>query len=400
MNIVKSAWLWMFMAMLILSMTPGAAQAQSGSSTKGIRAGAFTIEPKLTVGTAYSDNIFATKRNKESEWITTVNPEVDVVSGWSRHSLKLNTGLNAGFHASESGEDYVDANIRVDGRIDVRRESFMRAWVGFDRLHEERGSPDVSGAWDEPAVYYRTTGNMSYHHGFNRFSLTAGGGVSRYDYKSVALREGGSQNLSIRDRNVYNLNARMAYELHPDIYPFITASYDWRRYDKSEARRDSQGYRIGAGTGFGITRVISGEVFAGYLSQDYDDREEITGLWYGMSLLWDVTPMTTIKARAESSVMETSRRDSTGIKSAQAGISIDHELLRNLLLGAFMDYERYEYKGENITDDYYTLGPSVTYLWNRYLSAKAQFSHRARNSNRSEREYKENRFSMSITGSF
>jgi hypothetical protein len=145
MNTINSIWRWICMAVLILCMSAAVAQAQSETSTKGIRAGAFTIEPKLTVGTAYSDNIFATKRDKESEWITTVNPEVDVQSGWSRHSLKLNTGLKAGFHASESGEDYVDANIRVDGRLDVRRESFMRAWVGFERLHEERGSPDVSG---------------------------------------------------------------------------------------------------------------------------------------------------------------------------------------------------------------------------------------------------------------
>jgi hypothetical protein len=395
---------------LIVLMIPGAARAQKVVSIVdqsrpdyeplGIRAGAFTVNPHLTVGTQYNDNIYAARHDPQSDWITSLSPEVDVESDWSRHALKLNAGLDTGFYSSESSENYADSHIILDGRGDLVRESFFRVRAGFEHLHEERGAMDVSEAWEEPAVYNRATGKISYYHALNRLSLTAGAGTTSLNWQSVALNQGGSQNLDIRDRNLYNVNARIAYELHPDVHPFVTMRYDWRRYDRPEAIRDSQGYRLGIGTGFGITGTTTGEIFGGYMLQDYDYREKISGAWYGMSLIWNPTRLTSIEARAESSVMETTRVNSTGVSAAEAKISIDHELLRNLLIGAFLDYKRYSYEGEDITDTYYIFGPGVTYLWNRNLSAKVEFNRRVRGSTISEREFDDNRFVISITGSF
>jgi hypothetical protein len=401
---------WMFLAALVALLIPGLAGAQGVVSIVdkprpdydplGIYAGAFTIKPRLTLGTEYNSNIYANDQNKKSDWIIVASPEVDARSDWSRHFLGLNAALKGGFYTSESDENYVDGRFLVDGRLDLLRESFFRFGAGFEYLHEERGSPEDVEAWNEPATYYRTTGNLSYHQGLNRLSLTAGGGVTMLDWRSVELREGGSQSLDIRDRNLYNVNARVAYELLPEVQPFITARYEWRRYDMSEALRDSNGYRIGAGTGFALTAVISGEIFGGYMVQDYDDREKISGPWYGMSLLWNPTQLTSVEATAQSSIKETFRAAATGIDAVEAGIKVDHELLRNLLVGAFADYARYDYEGEDLTDKYYIFGPYVTYLWNRNLSATAEFTRRTRDSNDFEREFSENRFLFTITGHF
>ena len=366
----------------------------------GIRAGAFMVKPQITLGLEYNDNIYATKRSKESDWITTVAPQVDVRSEWSRHSLGINAGVKGGMYASESNENYLDGHIFLDGRLDMLRESFFTGRVGFQRLHEERGSPDANLAWDEPAVYYKTDGDMAYYHGVGKVSFSAGTGITNLDFRSVDLKEGGSRSLSIRDRNIYNVNARVAYELTPDVQPFISTRYEWRRYDKSEAQRDSDGYRIGLGTGFDLGGVTSGEIFAGYMHQDYDDRKNISGFWYGLSLLWNPTMLTSVQADVQSSVKETTLGGSSGIDAVDAGIRVDHELLRNLLVGAFFDYTHDSYKGVNVTDEYYTFGPRLTYLWNRNLSAEAGYAYKAKESNRSDREYTENRFTISLTGKF
>ncbi len=382
------------MALAMLMIT-GSAMAQTG-----IRAGAFTINPKLTLGMEYNDNIYATKNNKKSDWTTTLTPSVSIDSNWSRHALGLNAKLSGGVLTSKSNENYVDADLSLEGRLDVLRESFFTAGVGYKRLHEERGSPDSVDAWKEPAVYHITSGKLNYHHGINRFSFVLGGEVHNVDYERVKLEGGGSQNLDIRDRNQYNVSARVAYELHPDVQPFITTHYDWRRYRKSEAEKDSEGYRIGLGTGFGLTGKTSGEIFGGYMWQKYDDRKDIDGFWYGISLNWEATQLTTVNANVRSSIKETYRDGSSGVESVDTGISIDHELLRNLSVGAFLDYSRNDYKGENITDNYYTFGPSVTYGWNRYLSANFKYSHKVKDSNSSDREYSQNKFAVSLTGQF
>jgi len=370
----------------------------------GIRAGAFTIRPDLTLGLEYNDNIYATDSSEESDWITTVAPEVDVRSNWSRHALGLNTGLEAGFYGSESDENYVDGRFMLDGRVDVLRESYLMLDAGYQRLHEERGDPDVRDAWDEPAYYNRWDGGLAYYHGLGKLSLTGGADYTRMDYRRVDLADGGSENLNYRDRDIYEVHARVAYEMHPDVQPFIQARYNWRDYDRRDPnrneRRDSDGYRLGVGTGFDLGGVTSGEVFAGYMKQDYDNFSNISGMWYGMNLLWNVTQMTSVEAGVRKSVKETTARDASGIDAIDTNLRVDHELLRNLLVGAFFDYTYDDYKGRDISDKYYVFGPRVTYLWNRNLSAEAGYTRRIKDSNVSAREYTENRFKVSVTGSF
>jgi len=366
----------------------------------GIRAGAFTVKPELTLGLEYNDNIYATRRNTESDWITTIAPELDVRSDWTRHALGLNTGLEYGMYASESDENYLDGHIFLDGRLDVLRESFLSGRLGFQRLHEERGEPDADTDWDEPGRYNRTSGDLAYYHGRGKLSVSGGSGFTRLDYRPVDLRDGTTQSQSIRDRWIYNVNARVAYEMHPDVQPFVTTRYEWRRYDRSRAERDSEGYRIGVGTGFDLGGITSGEVFAGYMHQDYDDRRNISGMWYGLNLLWNVTQLTSVEAGVQKLVKETTLEGASGIDSVEANLRMDHELLRNLLVGAFFDYTHDSYQGRNVTDRYYDLGPRITYLWNRNLSAEASYTYREKDSNRSHREYTENRFKVSITGSF
>ena len=370
----------------------------------GIRAGAFTIRPDLTLGLEYNDNIYAADSGEESDWITTVAPEVDVRTNWVRHALGLNTGLEAGFYGSESDENYVDGHVFLDGRLDVLRGAFLNAAAGYHYLHEERGAPDADAAWDEPANYHRWDGDLSYFHGLGRLSLTLGTDFTRMDYRRVDLVGGGSENLDYRDRNIFDVNARVAYEMHPDVHPFIQTSYNWRRYDNRDPglseKRDSDGYRIGVGTGFDLGGVTSGEIFAGYMSQSYDNLRDISGMWYGMNLLWNVTQLTSVEAGVRKSVKETTARDASGIDAIDTNLRVDHELLRNLLVGAFFDYTYDDYQGRDISDKYYVFGPRVTYLWNRNLSAEAGYTRRIKDSNVSAREYTENRFKVSITGSF
>ena len=366
----------------------------------GIRSGAFLVKPELKVGQEYNDNIYATKDNKTSDYITILAPKVDVRSQWSRHAFGLNAGFKGGFHASKSDENYMDGHILLDGRVDVLSESFLTLNAGFNRLHEERGAPDAQDAWKEPAVYYRTSAGMAYYHGIGKVSVRAGGSVDVYDYRSVDLVAGGKEDLNFRDRNHYKVNARVAYEMTPDVHPFLITEYNWRQYDKRGADRDSDGYRIGAGTGFDLGGITTGEVFGGYMKQDYDQRQNISGAWYGMSLLWNMTPLTSFEARIARSVKETTLQNSSGIKALDTGFRLDHELLRNVLAGAFFDYTRDSYEGRDITDKYYVYGPRVTYLWNRNLSAEAGYTRRVKDSNVSTREYTENRFMVAVTGKF
>src|SRR5687768_2552491 len=87
----------------------------------GMRAGGFMVFPRVEVGEAYNDNIFADDDDEEDDFITVVRPEVDVESNWGRHALNLRTGAEAGFFLDNDDENFIDGFALVDGRLDVVR---------------------------------------------------------------------------------------------------------------------------------------------------------------------------------------------------------------------------------------------------------------------------------------
>lgn len=362
--------------------------------------GSLIVLSKMSLGLEHNDNIYASDTKEVDDTITIVSPEVTVESDWSRHSLSLVAGVDSGMYASNSDENYLDGHLLVDGRVDVQRESFFNGKAGLQRLHEERSSPDSSAAWKDPAEYTQADMDLSYKQGLGRASVTAGTGITTIDYSSVELLSGGTDDLSDRDRTMYNLNTRIAYELLPSVQPFIAGRYEWRAYDQADARRDSDGYRIGLGTGFDLGGVTTGEVFAGYMQQNYDDREDISGPWFGLNLLWNVTQLTSIQANVQSSVKETTEDNSSGINAVDAGLRIDHELLRNLLIGATFSYTRDDYQSVDLTDTVYAYGPRTKYLFNRYLSVEASYTFKTKDSTEVDREYDENVFLLSVTGKY
>ena len=60
----------------------------------GVRAGSFLIFPKIELGTAYDDNVFATENNEEGDFLFQVLPTVTVQSDFSRHALKFSAGAD------------------------------------------------------------------------------------------------------------------------------------------------------------------------------------------------------------------------------------------------------------------------------------------------------------------
>lgn len=382
---------------------PVYARARPELEPLGLRAGAFMIKPQLRLGATYDDNIYATPKDKEGDFITTLSPGVAVESNWSRHSIRFNASGTAGFYADNSSENFFDGRVGLDGRLDVLRETYLRGQLNVARLHEERGDPDVPDANDEPSVYYLTDARVDGYHGAGRLSLRLGTGFARYNYTSVDLVGGGSRSQAERDRNIYQTDARLAYELLPNVIPFVQAEYNWRRYDSSASRdRNSQGYRIGIGSGFDAGGIVTGEVFAGYMRQSYDgnDLNTASGLWFGGGLLWSVTRLTSVELGLRRSVEETQTSSASSYNRTALTSRVDHELLRNLLIGAYADYTDDRYSGRNIHDRYFEAGPRVSYLWNRNLTAEFSVSHTRKDSNIGSREYKSNRVFLAITGQF
>src|SRR5690554_3447220 len=317
----------------------------------GVRAGAFMIYPRAGLSGLYDDNIYATRNDREADFITTLNPGVRVESNWSNHRLAAETEVAVGCYADNQSENFLDGRIALAGRLDGQRGAFIEGGLEIARLHEERGDPDGQAANDEPSVYYRTRANLTGYHGVGRLSLSLGADYTRHDYRSVDLVGGGSASQSDRDYNIYEVQSRIAYELLPNVSPFIQTSYNVRRYDTREPiNRESDGYRIGFGTGFDAGGIITGEVYGGYMRQNFVSSrfDDASGPWFGGSLLWNVTRLTSVEVGLERRVVETTNSEASSYNRTALDVRVEHELLRNLLIGTSAHYYDDRYNGSGL----------------------------------------------------
>lgn len=362
----------------------------------GLHMGSFFFFPSLTNSITYNDNVFATDNDETSDFIYNLSPQMSLQSDWNNHSLTVTSGANLGFYFDESDYNYQDAFARAAGRVDVTRDTAVNANLGFQRSHEAAGDPNfVRRA--EPTVFYTFSGGASASHRFNRVTLSGGGDVRHYTYEDTDATGGGTIDNSGRDYTQYRPGVQVAYQFSPGYSAFVRGTGDFRRYDKTVgASRDSQGYDVVGGAALDLTGLLFGDVFAGVRQRFYDSStfDTLTGPVVGAKLTWIPTGLTTVILNIENQVVESIQANSSGYTSSAIGVTVDHELLRNLILTGGVGFRYDDFEGISRTDKFVTTAVGADYLWNRYLTLGARYEFSNRDSDVSGADYTRNLFSL------
>lgn len=368
----------------------------------GAHLGAFYVFPSLTNGLHYNDNVFATDGNEESDFLYTLEPQVAVRSDWNRHAVGLAAGGRLGYYFDETDENFKDAFANASGRLDISSSSVLRGNIDLRREHEERGDPnDAGGA--EPTVFYNLAGSVEGSHRFNRVTISAGGEVRHFDYDDVDATGGGTIDQDDRDRMQYRPGVRVAYEFLDGYAAFVRAEGDIRRYDQSTdnagINRDSQGYDLVGGASLDLTGLLFGDIFAGVRQRFFEDSrfDTATNPVVGATLTWVPTGLTTVILKADSEFIESTDANSSGFSSTGVGLTVDHELLRNLILTAGAGFRYDDFEGTSREDKFFTATAGANYLMNRWLSLGARYVYSNRNSNESGADYDRNLISLLLT---
>jgi hypothetical protein len=294
----------------------------------------------------------------------------------------MQAGAEAGRYLDHTGEDYLDGFVGADGRIDIVHNTFIRTGAGWQHLHEDRGSPDnVQG--EEPTEYELYSANLGISRARGIISTSLDGRFDRWDWHNVNAPNGHIDE-NTRDRNQYLLIGQVGYEYLPNTSAFIRLTGRWRKYDELDngVDRNSQGYAAVVGTQLNFTGKTSGEVFIGYQNTKYDDSslDDYSSPAGGLNVLWNATSLTSVRGFVTGNIEETTETDASSYIAARAGGSVEHELFRNLLLGAAFTIGRDHYEGISRDDDIYIAGLTARYLINRNFYAGAEFAHRTRTS--------------------
>ena len=393
-------------AFLLADMAPAFAQGEPSPNVPvtqrprpefdplGLRAGNFFIFPDVTVSGTYDDNVFATPDDETSDFITVLSPRVTVTSNFPRHSLGFGVGADVAFYASEDDENYEDFFFNGDGRLDITRFNSLNASANFGRFHESRDDPDDPGR-AEPAKFFRYGGALSFNQAFNRVNFRATGRAQRTDWEDSADAD--------RDRWIYDGLLRVGYFVSPRINTFVEGRYSMERRDEdvdaAGFERDSDGWEARAGVAVDITALLFGEVFAGYRRQMFDEAafDDEDGVSFGADLTWNPTTLTTLTLSGSGDFVPTTVDDAAGNFRSTIGVRVDHEVLRNFLIGGRFAYTRDRFDRIDRTDNVIDVGANLTYLINRNFSVGAAYGFTDRSSDLETEEFSRNRVTVSLT---
>lgn len=351
----------------------------------GIRAGSFLMFPSLDVKATYNDNIFAVDDDGDDDMIWAFTPAVAVESDWSRHALNLSASTEIGRYAQFNAEDYEDVTLGASTRIDATQDSFITATANWARGHEDRGSPDDVNA-SVPTDTYTFGGSLSYLHRFNRLGLEPSVNVTKYLYSNPKTSSGSEVNNTDRERVESSFGIKATYQIQDEFEAFAELIGNDRRYDEAlddnGFDRDSQGYEARIGTRLDFGGKAFGNVFVGYAQQFWRDSQlqDVSDYVAGADVTFNPSGLTSITVGFTKSIAETTTNGASGYFTNLATVSVDHELLRNLILSANAGVNYQEYRGIDRDDYTYSGQFGAKYSLNRNFVAAAEYKYEQRDS--------------------
>jgi len=364
----------------------------------GIRWESFILNPTLSLSGTYDSNIFATQTGTDSDFFVHEIPAMSIRSDWNRNALGANISGDFRQYATHKTENVNNFSTDVGGRYDIQNGEYFAADGLYQLQHEDRSSPNaVFGK--NPTQYIVMGGDLSYVHMVGILGLRVDATFTSYDFNNaVNGQTGATINQQFRDRNEYVIAPRLQYEIQPGYNAYLRVIGNERQYFSQECtpnpctptmqgiRRNSHGWEVDAGTAIEITRILTAEVYAGYLSQHYENPllKSPSGVAFGGNLIWNATELTSVIASFSQSVAETTLESPTTASSSLetgAQVTVQHELLRNLLLLGSIGYVHDNYQGNPRVDSTFGADAGVRYLLSRRWTATADLLYSQRNSN-------------------
>ena len=368
----------------------------------GIQAGALTLRPAVDVDGGYDSN--PNRRPGAVKGSTFIRPgaELRVNSNWSTHAFD---GLLRGSYTAYNdvpAANRPDLEARGSLRLDLNRSTQIQADARFRLDTQSPMSTNLPFVTSARPLTYKYGASLGVNHTINRLTIGLRGDVDRTTYDDATLPGGGTVRQGDRNFTQYGAALRLGYELTPGFKPFVEAKADTRvhdqRIDNAGYRRDSNGMSLRAGTSIEMTRTLTGEIAAGYEWRKYEDARlrDLRGVVGDASLIWSVTPLTTIGLRASTTMDETSAPGVSGAITRKATVEVAHALLRNLTITGAASFQRSDYKGSALREEAVTGSVKLDYKLSRTMQVRAGFTHERLKSSAAGADYTANIFSAGL----
>lgn len=377
----------------------------------GLPAGAARFYPSMTVGVVAEDNVRRAERGRKSDLALVASPSLYLVAEQATGRLELAFDADVYAYARTDTEDRENFDLDLLGAREIGRDLRLTARAGLAQGHEQRSSPDAGGV-KSPIRFVAAAAALALAKRFGRFRLQGDLRGERLDFADV-LEAGTDANINNddRDRAVLRAGVEPAFwNRDGDGRVFarlegVAIEYD-DRTDDGGFGRDSLGVDARLGMAVNLTGVTTVDGHIGYLGQYYRDdgptrliEDRVEALLLGGGVTTNVTGLTSLHARLDRNLFETTIAGSPGGVRSSLDFGADHELLRNLVLSAGVGGRVLQFEGVDRDDVGLLFRFGGVYMMNRHLGLEAGLEHERLRSTGAQGgvDYAVNRFMLKLT---
>lgn len=350
---------------------------QPAAGPAPINAGNILIIPMLTGGAFYDDNVFARNSNRQADWAGFVRPELAWrTNNWANLQAGGSAFVEKRWYNRFTSEDQVNAGATVGGELRPDADTQLVGRLNYLHAHEDRGASDsITATFDKPLRYDLFEAAGAINKRYERFWTSVGAGVAWINYQDADIA-GTAISLAYRDGTIIRVPVRAGYVVAPSTSVFVEVAGNERNFRVDNF--DSRGYRVVGGALFepGPGSRVRGEIFAGYMYQDYKGSTlQTVSTWtYGGALAFLVAQNVTAAFEGRRDAREASlsggvfTTDGVSVIETLAAGRIDWRILPNVVIGGGVSYLVDEFVGAGRTDRSVSPLASARWFVNPYLT--------------------------------
>ena len=371
----------------------------------GILVGSFQVFPRVDTGIGASNNVYLDDNGRRGDAYLQFTPQFTARSDWSRHQVMVRAVGSFRRYLDQTPLNQSAFDLVSQGRLDISSSGSLTGQSRISKLYESPFNGEIRSDLSVLSRYLRTTlrGSGEYTAGRVRGEVTAD--YTKFDFDNIDLPDGGTLNQKDRNRNMTRLVGELQYAFSPSASVYGKLSYDDTNYTtrllNGDPNRDSTGKRVAVGLSMDLAGLLRGIVGVGYSWRDYsaDIYKDVDGVSVEVQLEYFPSVLTTVTLGAERTIRDSSLSGTNAFFDNRLSLKVDHELLRNMLIGAGIDYARQDYIGSPQKNDVWQAEVQARYLVSRSISLAGNVDYGKRTSNdiAGGRSYDEIRGLISVT---
>lgn len=351
-------------------------RARPETDYQGVRAGSFMLQPRVSEGAGYDDNVTGVANGKGGALFDT-SASIAANSLWSSDGLGAYFSVDNHDYPWLPRQNYTDWTAAIGGALDIGQD---RLTAGYSHLalHQTARTLD-SPQLDAPGAFSVDTVRTDATIHAGRFTFIPAFTISNYRFQNVSIA-GVPSTQAPRDRVEFESSLNLRYDVAP-LRSFVVALRETEiRHTEAQSgvpSTDSHGMTLLAGIDFASSAVWRVSALAGVQARTYDSGA------YGndvapvaeVNIVWQPTGLTTVTGTLDRRIEDAAEEGFVSYTLTSARIAVDHELRRDLLLGAHATYDNLAYNHGGGTTNAAGGGASVTWLTNRNLHVTGSFDH-------------------------